>query len=145
MRHATKDKGDLGVGHVISDLLKNGIQPAILLSEHLPFDCIAISKEAILKRISVKYRKLDKNGRITVELRSVWSDRKGVHTSGINLSLVDAFAIYCPDTSEVYYVRTDEIRDSLKSICLRVRPSKNNQSKGVSSAISFLGAARIFV
>ena len=41
-RHRTKDKGDLGVACVITDLMKAGIQVSLPLSEHLPFDLIAI-------------------------------------------------------------------------------------------------------
>lgn len=43
--HHTKDKGDVGLGHVIAVLLENGIQVALPISEHLPFDCIAISED----------------------------------------------------------------------------------------------------
>lgn len=42
MRHHTKDKGDIGLGCVIADLLKHDIQVALPVSEHLPFDLIAI-------------------------------------------------------------------------------------------------------
>ncbi len=58
MGHHTKDKGDLGVGFVIADLIRNDIKVALPISEHLPFECIAISPEGGLCRVSVKSRRL---------------------------------------------------------------------------------------
>src|SRR5216683_5100347 len=45
VRHHTKDKGDEGLGQVIADLMTNGVQVAVPLSEHLPFDLIAIGEQ----------------------------------------------------------------------------------------------------
>lgn len=61
--HHTKSKGDSGLGFVIADLLSRGVQVALPISEHLPFDCIAISIGGCLCRLSVKYRKVNKRGR----------------------------------------------------------------------------------
>jgi hypothetical protein len=42
MRHHTKDKGDIGLACAMADLVKHDIQVALPMSEHLPFDLIAI-------------------------------------------------------------------------------------------------------
>lgn len=68
MLHHTKDKGDCGLAHVIADLFDAGIQVALPISEHLPFDCIAIHNGS-LSRVSVKYR-TEENGAVRVRLRS---------------------------------------------------------------------------
>jgi PD-(D/E)XK endonuclease len=56
VRHHTKDKGDEGLGQVIADLMTNGVQVAVPLSEHLPFDLIAISEDGAMRRVQVRYR-----------------------------------------------------------------------------------------
>lgn len=83
MKHHTKDKGDKGVGYVIADLLKNGYYVAIPLSEHLPFDLIAINNNGITKKISVKYRKIIR-GLVSVNFNSCYSDSNGFHYKDIN-------------------------------------------------------------
>ena len=52
----TKDKGDLGLGMVISDLLCHGIGVFMPLSEHQPFDVVAVNHEGKMSRVQVKYR-----------------------------------------------------------------------------------------
>lgn len=144
MKHHTKDKGDKGVGFVVADLLKHGIQPAFLLSEHLPFDCIAISHDMRLSRISVKYRSA-KDEKIEVSLTSSWADRSGVHTKHHNKKLFDAVAVYCPDTGEVYYVKTSEFSENVDAFTLRLSKPKNGQKAGVRMACDHLGPTRLFV
>lgn len=141
MRHHTKDKGDAGLGFVIADLLSQGVQVALPMSEHLPFDCIAISQSNELRRISVKYRGQDKFGTITVALKSCWSDSHGCHIRTQDKSLFDATAVYCPETKACYYVRNDEVGRSFK---LRLRAPRNNQQKGVLLASAFSDPNRIF-
>ena len=42
---------------------------------------------------------------------------------------VDYFGVYCPDTDAVYLVPISDVPD--RGACLRVKPTKNNQAKGV--------------
>jgi len=141
MRHHTKDKGDIGVGFVIADLMKNGIQVALPISEHLPFDCIGIAESGFLSRLSVKFREA-KQGRVEVRLRSSWADQHGSHNRYHAKSDYDATAIYCPTKGCCYYVRSDEIKGS--TIVLRVEAPKNNQSQGVRFADQYTDPRRIF-
>lgn len=142
MEHHTKDKGDKGLGFVIADLLKNGIQPAILLSEHLPFDCVAINVDMKVCLLSVKYRTA-KDGRIEVHLKSSWTDKHGTHIKRPDLTAFDAVAVYCPDTGKVYYLRISDF-DGQISFVLRIGLTKNNQKNGVRLASDFENPARIF-
>lgn len=142
MRHHTKDKGDQGLGFIISDLLKHNIQPALLLSEHLPFDCVAISEEGKMVRLSVKYR-ASKNGVIPVSLSSCWADRHGVHTKNPDLSSFDAIAVYCPDTQLIYYLRTLEMVGN-SNFTIRILPPKNSQTKKVILGSALTDPKRIF-
>jgi len=134
MRHHTKDKGDKGTGNVIADLLSKGIQVCLPLSEHLPFDLIAVKQDGSLLRVSVKYRTL-KKGSVYVVFSSSYSDSHGVHTKEIDKNLIDLLAIYCPETKEVYYVIPSNFD---KSVTLRVEESKNNQTKGINLAKNYL-------
>lgn len=134
MIHHTKDKGDIGVGFVISDLLSKGIKPFIPISEHMPYDLIGAMPDGSLKRISVKYREV-KNNTISVMFKSSYSDSQGVHVKPIDKTLIDVISIFCPDTGKVYYVDPKKFS---KGIVLRLKKSKNNQLKGINMAEDFL-------
>ena len=140
--HHTKSKGDAGLGFVIADMLSSGVQVALPISEHLPFDCIAVSPRGELSRVSVKYRKVDGGGVVTVPLRSVWSNSSGCHVKKYDKSEFDAVVIYCPDTGKCYYVRIGEIGDRVNLI-LRVTAPKQEQ-KTMVYARDFEGAMRLF-
>lgn len=145
MRHHTKDKGDLAVGQVIADLTKHGIQVCLPISEHLPFDLIAVSPSMRdVRRVQVTYVAM-KNGAISVNLRRSHADRHGVHVRRLSLAEIDVFAIFCPQQDTVYYVRSDEIPAGLgRQVVLRVIPSRNGQTKGTRPVRDFVGAGRIF-
>ena len=142
MRHHTKDKGDIGVGCVMADLLKHDIQVALPVSEHLPFDLLAIHPRGDMLKISVKYRVMSKTGCVKVESRSVWNDRSGTHHRRHSVGDYDAVAIYCPDTDECYYLRTCD----LSPLCttLRITEPLNNQKSGVHMARKVTDPDRLF-
>ena len=119
MKRNTKTKGDCGVGHVIADLLDHGYNICLPISDHLPFDIIAVDQECNTRRIEVKYRQ-QTNGKVAVNFRTVYSNKRGTHFKESNLDFFDAYAIYCPDTGKIYYVLTDEVRNQ-KSITLRTK------------------------
>lgn len=134
MNHHTKDKGDKGVGNVIADLLTKGMQVCLPLSEHLPFDLIAVKSDGTLMKVSVKYR-TKVGGVVTVPFKSSYSDSHGVHTKHVDKSLIDLMAIYCPDTHKVYYIKPEDFGIN---VTLRIERPKNNQTKGVFLADDYL-------
>lgn len=140
MRHHTKDKGDIGLGFVIADLFSHGIQVALPMSEHLPFDLIAIAEQRKLARVSVKYRAA-KRGKISLTYRSSWSDRHGVHIRHHDKTTYDAIAVYCPDTHECYYIQNAEVG---KNFCLRIDNTKNSQEKKIRFASGYRDPRRLF-
>lgn len=141
MRHHTKDKGDSGVGFVVADLLSKNIQVALPISEHLPFDCIAISEDNRMVRLSVKYRTKDRFGKLDVQFRGCWSDRHGIHMKKQDKMMFDATAVYCPDTGKCYYIRNDEAGSAF---VLRIDVPKNGQHKGVRLAGDYQDPRRMF-
>lgn len=131
--HHTKDKGDLGVLKAQADLHQQGYQILIPLTEHAPFD-IAIYKDNKFKRVQVKYKSLDRNGKLEVHFRTCWADKNGTHMRAIDKNSVDLYCIYCPDTDECYYLDPKDFR---RSASLRVEKSKNNQSRFVKLAADY--------
>jgi PD-(D/E)XK endonuclease len=141
MRHHTKDKGDAGLGYVIGDLLHHGIQVALPISEHLPFDAIAIAEDGCLCRLQVKYR-TSAGDRIECEFGSSWADRNGTHHRPFDPKSCDAVAIYCPDPKMCCYVRVTELVGA--SVALRLVPARNGQAKGVRMAADYVDPSRLF-
>ncbi|WP_184202219.1 group I intron-associated PD-(D/E)XK endonuclease [Armatimonas rosea] len=145
MNHHTKNKGDIGVALVIADLMKNGFQVCLPISEHLPFDLIAINcDDGRLKRVQVKYISL-RAGKISIPLEGTsWTNNKGMYSVKKDLSYIDAFAIYCPSVDRVFYVNTIEFQGNTRAFTLRVCLPSNNQVKGVHLADAFCNPSRIF-
>ena len=116
----TKDKGDIGVACIIADLTKNGIKVALPISEHLPFDLIAIDGDGKLSRVSVKYLSKDRVGTLQIPLRTISSNSQGYKIKHVDRSVVDAFAIYCPDTAKCYYLHQSSLGDTKNAFSLRI-------------------------
>jgi hypothetical protein len=131
--HHTKDKGDLGVLKAQIDLFEQGFTVCVPLTEHCPFD-LAAYRDGEFRRVQVKYRSLDRSGKVDAKFSTCWADRNGTHTSPIDKDAVDLYCIYCPDTDECYYLRP---HDFGSNVSLRVRMPKNGQTKGVNFAADF--------
>jgi hypothetical protein len=131
--HHTKDKGDLGVLKAQIDLFEQGFTVLVPLTEHSPFDLVAY-RDGEFRRVQVKYRAVDRFGKVDAKFSTCWADRRGTHTSPIDKDEVDFYCIYCPDTDECYYLRP---RDFGSNVSLRVEMPKNGQTKGVNFAAKF--------
>ena len=131
--HHTKEKGDLGVLKAQVDLFEQGYTICVPLTEHSPFDLVGY-KNGKFTRIQVKYRSVDKYGKIDVKFSTSWSDVNGTHTVPVDKTEVDLYCVYCPETDECYYIRPNEFS---VNATLRVRPPKNNQQKLVRYAADY--------
>ena len=131
--HHTREKGDLGVLKAQVDLFEQGFAVLLPLTEHSPFDLVAY-KEGDFRRIQVKYRALDRFGKVDVKFATSWADRHGTHTKPINKGEVDIYCIYCPDTDECYYIEPAKFGSN---VSLRVRTPKNSQHKKVNFAADY--------
>lgn len=123
--HHTKDKGDLGVAKAYADLVEQGLMVLFPTTEHAPFDLVAYDGTTF-HRVQVKYRARTGDV-IRLALRSIWSDRHGVHRRAFDNASVDVVCVYCPDTDECYYVRPV----NAQHVTLRFAPSVNCQQVGV--------------
>lgn len=131
--HHTKSKGDLGVLKASADLCSKGFLVCLPFSEHAPFDLV-IYKNGHFKRVQVKSRKVDGQGVLMIGFRSSYSTSKGVQTVEVDKSEVDLYCIYCIDNDTCYYFNPISFN---KSVSIRVRPPKNNQTAGVHLANDF--------
>jgi hypothetical protein len=131
--HHTKDKGDLGVLKAQIDLFEQGFTVCVPLTEHCPFD-LAAYRDGEFRRVQVKYRSMDRFGKVDAKFSTCWADRNGTHTSPVDKDEVDLYCIYCPDTDECYYLRP---HDFGSNVSLRVRTPKNGQTKRVNFAADF--------
>ncbi len=128
--HHTKAKADIGVAKCIADLVSKGYVPCIPLSEHQPYDIVAISNEGAAIKLQVKYATLQDNGAIEVKFRTSWADKNGTHMKCYKENDFDFYAIYCPEKDTVVYV--PNTKNSPKVI--RFEKTRNNQGKYVSWA-----------
>jgi hypothetical protein len=143
VRHHTKDKGDEGLGQVIADLMTNGVQVAVPLSEHLPFDLIAISEQGAMRRVQVRYRASVDSAQVRCHLGGSWADRNGTHKRAFNASAIDALAIYCPLPQTFVYLRADELPPA--HVSLRLAKARNGQVRRTRDASEYRDPWRMFV
>jgi hypothetical protein len=131
--HHTKHKGDLGVLKAQVDLFEQGFTILAPLTEHAPFDLVAY-KNGEFRRVQVKYRQLDRFGKMDIKFSTCWTDRQGTHTVPVDKTEVDLYCIYCPDTDECYYLNP---MDFGLNVTLRVETPKNGQRKHIKFASDY--------
>ena len=123
--HHTKCKGDLGVLKAQVDLFEQGFTVCVPLTEHAPFDLVAY-RDGEFRRVQVKYRSVDRFGKIDVKFSTCWSDAHGVHSVPIDKDAIELYCVYCPDTDQCYYLNPLEFGSNAS---LRVEAPKNGQEK----------------
>jgi hypothetical protein len=133
IEHHAKQKGDLGVLKAQVDLFEQGFTILAPLTEHSPFDLVAY-RDGEFRRVQVKYRKLDRHGKLDIKFSTCWADKNGTHTVPIDKNEVDLYCVFCPDTDECYYLDPKEFGSNMT---LRVKTPKNNQLKNVNFAADF--------
>jgi len=112
--------GAMGESLVAADLLKNGYQPHMPMTNNCPYD-ILVTKGTIRFRVQVKYRSISK-GAVEVTMRR--STQAGyVHYEDD----YDILAIVT-DNQKIAYLHKSELDISVR---LRVTKSKNNQKKNI--------------
>jgi hypothetical protein len=131
--HHTKQKGDLGVLKAQLDLFEQGFTIFTPQTEHSPFDLVAY-RNGEFRRVQVKYRSIDRFGKIDVKFSTCWTDRNGTHTVPVDKQEIDLYCIYCPESDECYYIEPGRFGSNAS---LRVKAPKNGQKRGVNFAADF--------
>ena len=132
--HHTKVKADIAVAKTIADLSCKGYVSCIPLSEHQPFDLVAVGRKGKVLKLQIKYAALKNNGTVDVKFRTSWADKHGTHTRRYAENDFDYYAIYCHEKDVVLYVPN-------KNNCpksLRFEKTVNNQSKLINWANNYL-------
>jgi hypothetical protein len=132
--HQKKEKGDIGLAYAIARVTELGWSVCLSIKEHTKYDLIA-EKNGVCKRIQVRYT-TPHNGVMAVKLRSIWSDKNGVHSRLREEGDFDILAVFCPTTKSVFFIKDEEFENGT-AISLRLEPSKNNQKKNVRMAEDF--------
>jgi hypothetical protein len=142
VRHHTKDKGDEGLGQVIGDLMTHGVQVAVPLSEHLPFDLVAIDERGEMRRVQVRYRASVDAAHLRCRLGGWWADRHGNHHHAFDASAIDVLAIYCPSPTTFVYLLADELPPA--HVNLLLSKAKNGQVRRTRDASEYRDPWRMF-
>lgn len=122
----TQEKGNLGLVKTIADLTEKGISVSLPISESENYDLIA-EKDNTCKTVQVRHTKIYK-GTIPVKLKKVWTNGNGYQVKNREKEDFDVLAIYCPDTSEIYYLDARSF-DNGNCITLRTTAPKVKNSK----------------
>ncbi len=121
----TNKKGNIGLVKLLDKIVENGFFPFLPLTDTTIVDVVVGNDKMCLKRFQIKYKKLEKNDTCINLTSQRVVDRKKVDT---DLSLIDYFAVFCPNNNKVYYVPTSEFNGK-KMITLRVIEAKQKQKK----------------
>ena len=126
---STKRKGNIGEAKVVADLLEQGIEVALPFGDNLPFDLVAVGTDFRLWKVQVKFARAYHD---VIRVKN-WRQSENTQRRYERIytpAQVDVFAVYCPDTDQVYYVARDEVGERT-TFYLRIAPTKNQQEAGV--------------
>jgi hypothetical protein len=125
----SNQKGDIGEAHFVLRATEKGYWTG-KMPQDCPYDFV-LDRGKGLERVQVKYRSSAKKG--SIQINSFNSSPQSNRTYN---GFVDQFAVYNPETSEVYLIPANLVMESGASI-FRVEYPKNNQLKGVTFLSEF--------
>jgi hypothetical protein len=135
----TNEKGDVGLANVILDLINKGYFVFLPFSDTTNVDLIVADKKNMkTQRVQIKFISVNKKGVLNIVTSSVVNGKK----IPVDLNKTDIWAIYCPDTKEIYYVTTLELLGK-KTMVLRVIEPKQKQNN-IHYAKNFLDLDKIW-
>jgi len=126
----THIKGDIAVACCIKLLTINEYVIFKSLSEYLPYDILVTKDHTSFKRIQIKYSSM-KEGIFNLRLRNIHTNGSGVQHKQVDLSKIDWFMVYCPETDLVYTIPSNEVKEGATEMTFRVEAPKNGQVKGI--------------
>jgi hypothetical protein len=116
-------KGDVGEHFAIAKLTSQGFTVSKTVSEDCQYDILVDDGEEIHK-VQVKTAKLE-DDKIEAWLKSPSPRSDGYEWREYQEHRVDAFAVYCPETQEIYWIWFDEAPKT--SITLRKSSKKKDK------------------
>lgn len=129
----TTEKGEIGEAMVIADLMSQGHDIAIPFGHNQPYDLIVIRREdGRLEKVQVKYTTSDGSViRAVIRSSSAWVAHR------YTADEVDWIAVYEATMSSCFYIPSS-VWDGRQQLALRLKPTKNGQTKGIRWAGDFL-------
>lgn len=100
----TAQKGQIGLGKVIADLVGKGYTLFFPMSEHASIDLVVSDNKSKLVRLQIKYREANE-GVVDVSFDSVVKGKR----VRINLDGIDGFDIYNLNVDKVFYFHKNDI------------------------------------
>lgn len=119
----TNKKGDIGLANVILDITNKGFFTFLPFSDTTHVDLIIADDAMKTQRVQVKYISTGKTGALTIPMSTVINGKR----IPVDLSKIDIWAIYCPDTKEIYYVSSAELLGK-SFMLLRITEPKKKQN-----------------
>ena len=132
MENHTQDNSDIAMGMVMADLMKNKIKVLLPVSDHLPFDLIAVDDGMKLSRVQVRYSKKQESGRIHLKLCNSSSYGGKWRTYTLNRGIFDAFAVYSEQLDRVLYVSNKDIPKNASQLFSMRESGGDHQSRPTS-------------
>lgn len=126
----TNKKGDIGEAYFVLRATEKGYWVG-KMPQDCPYDYV-LDRGKGIERVQVKYRSSSKKG--TVQLTST---NTSLSSNRSYKNYVDQFAVYNPETKEVYLIPANLVTEGSASI-FRVDPTKNNQTNGVTFINEFV-------
>lgn len=126
MVHHTKQKGDIGLAVVITDLIKRDWIVSLPIQEDAKYDLVA-SKGPCVYRIQVKYRTAKKNGVVEVPLQNSWGNATKGSVLGKPYTGLEIDYFVVTTGIEIAYIPISEVEHNTGSFMIRLQPPKNNQ------------------
>ena len=129
-----KAKGDLAELKVATDLRARGYRIAIPYGEDWNFDLILCRRDDRLERVQVKYVRSDGCVILVRPRSSSITNGKVKAIKYYTAATIDWLAVWDAATDRCLYVPAAELGAGMNHLTLRLRPSRNNQIRGIRMA-----------
>jgi PD-(D/E)XK endonuclease len=129
-----KAKGDLAELKVAADLRARGYRIAIPYGEDWDFDLILCRRDEKLERVQVKYVRSDGCVILVRPRSSSITNGKVRAIKYYTAATIDWLAVWDAATDRCLYVPAAELGAGMNHLSLRLRPSRNNQVRGIRMA-----------
>lgn len=126
----TTEKGDLGRGLILADLLKRGFKVSIPLHEDCLYDLV-LDRGGPLERVQCKSTNSGgKRMRVKCSSTSTWGGTtKNEHK--YTKDDIEWLAVCDLHDGQIYYIPAELLGDGRSEMNLRITPAKNKQARGI--------------
>jgi hypothetical protein len=131
----TRKIGDIAEYKFITFCLQNNIEVCKPINSGLQYDLL-IKINGIFKRVQVKSRCLVNGAIRDITRYKLQVNRKKPLIDYTENSIIDLLIVYCPETGSFYDIPLEELK-KIRTMTLRVKSSKNNQTHGVRLAKNY--------